>query len=96
MLQKLRCHVRNPWAWFAVLVIVGVCLSAGATQRKPALRVDSTPTTGIGSRSCIPLMELAPDGSFTGRVTCATDEQVRVLCESALKDYEKKRTDQAP
>ena len=94
MLQRLKVYAKSPWTWFVLLVIIGVGLSAGAAQRGPTMLRVSDASVALAfspERSCIPIMELDGHGALTGRVTCATEHQVRTFCEAALKDYEKRK-----
>jgi hypothetical protein len=88
--EKLKVHAKNPWTWFILLVIVGIGLSAGAAPRTVPLRIAETPGASITpENSCIPLMERDTNGTLTGRVSCASLEQVRAFCEGVLKEGKK-------
>ena len=91
MTEQIRSQMRNPWAWFAVLLTCGVVLSivstssSGGTIVRVADAAPSNPTL-----YCVPLMERAVDGRLTGKVSCATTEQVRQICSQFKEDKDKK------
>jgi len=87
MLQKIKSHIRSPWMWFTVLIVLGVGLSAGLSQadRGTSLRIADTPSTINANNSCIPMMERT-NGVLTGRVTCVTDLQLVEFCTEVLKE----------
>jgi hypothetical protein len=86
MLEKFNVHARNPWTWFITLVIIGAGLSAGAVQKSQPLRISEINGGLSPDKSCIPMMEKDNNGTLTGRVSCASMEQVRAFCEAVLKE----------
>jgi hypothetical protein len=76
--------LKNPWAWVAVLLVTGVGLSvAAATRSGEPVRAEETRTNP--EYSCIPVMETSSEGKPTGKISCASDEQVRTLCDAVKK-----------
>lgn len=88
MLNKIKEYSANPLAWFIMLVCLGVALTASASHKGTLLRV--TPGQVSPHDGCIPIMEKAKDNTLTGRITCATEEQVLEFCHAMLQDYQKK------
>jgi hypothetical protein len=90
MTERFRSQMKNPWAWFATLLVVGVILSIVATSSGTIVRVaDAAPLNP--TQACIPLLERLSDGKLTGKMSCATDEQVKQICEHFTKDEKDKK-----
>ena len=86
MLPKITDFVKGPWAVAILLVGLGVLLSAGSasySNAQPAVRVTS-PASINTNNSCIPMMERV-HGTITGRISCASDAQVREFCVELLR-----------
>jgi hypothetical protein len=93
MFRKAISHIRNPWAWFISLITLGVALSIGAStkgQMVTGVQPHSSTNTDNG---CVPIMERVGGGGVTGRMNCASEEQVRQLCEVLSVERRKKDAD---
>jgi len=82
MIQKLKTIVRSPWAWFGFLVVVGTTLSF--TSRAASEKTLRSPQHPQYVSGCIVIAERGADGSLTGRVGCATPQQVQSFCRDAV------------
>lgn len=70
--------------WFFALIGLGSALSAtNVAAEGKSVRAVSSPhiTPDFG---CIPIMEKSQNGELTGKMSCATDAQVREFCVGVL------------
>ena len=93
MFQKAIAHIRNPWAWFISLITLGVALSIGASTKGYMVTGAQPHSYTSAANGCIPIMERVGDGGMTGRMNCASEEQMQQLCENMLVERRKKDAD---
>lgn len=83
MTDRLKSHFKNPWAWMICLLVIGVGLSIGSTSRGTTTIRIPTDEALTSRPDCIPVLEKTKEGSFTGRITCASERLAREICDPA-------------
>jgi hypothetical protein len=77
---------KTPIVWSFVLVLLSAMLLSYLFVAVPPSHAAAL---GVES-GCLPVLEMRPDGSFSGRLICASTVQRREFCEgSALSTGEK-------
>jgi hypothetical protein len=77
---------KTPLVWLFVLVSLSVLLLSYLFVAVP-----SSHAAALGAESgCLPVLEMRPDGSFSGRLVCASTVQRRELCEGSALGTGKK------